>query len=98
MWINQNFIWSGAHVILYSAFLSHTHHLCDRVLCPGFWSKRYRADRSLPFYFKPNGLGFGLLGVYAIWLLVVVLLYPICKMYDRNKTAYAKEKRWLSYI
>jgi hypothetical protein len=33
-----------------------------------------------PFIFKPNGLGFGLLGVYAIWLLVVVLLYPLCKI------------------
>ena len=53
---------------------------------------------GLPFYFKPNGLGFGLLGVYAIWLLVVVLLYPICKRYDRYKTTHAKEKWWLSYI
>jgi len=53
---------------------------------------------GLPFFFKPNGLGFGLLGVYAIWLLVVVLLYPICKKYDRYKTTHAKEKWWLSYI
>jgi uncharacterized membrane protein len=53
---------------------------------------------GLPFYFKPNGLGFGLLGVYAIWLLVVVLLYPVCKKYDQYKTAHAKEKWWLSYI
>jgi uncharacterized membrane protein len=53
---------------------------------------------GLPFYFKPNGLGFGLLGVYAIWLLVVVLLYPICKKYDQYKTAHVKEKWWLSYF
>lgn len=53
---------------------------------------------GLPFYFKPNGLGFGLLGVYVVWFLVVVLLYPICKKYDRYKTAHAKEKWWLSYI
>lgn len=53
---------------------------------------------GLPFFFKPNGLGFGLLGVYGVWLLVVVILYPICKKYDRYKTAHAKEKWWLSYI
>jgi uncharacterized membrane protein len=63
----------------------------------GFGSKEI-VPQGLPFYFKPNGLGFGLLGVYAIWLLVVVLLYPICKKYDRYKTAHAKEKWWLSYI
>lgn len=51
-----------------------------------------------PFFFKPNGLGFGLLGVYCIWLLVVVILYPICKKYDQYKTAHAREKWWLSYI
>ena len=63
----------------------------------GFGTKDI-VPEGLPFFFKPNGLGFGLLGVYAIWLLVVVLLYPICKKYDQYKTAYAKEKWWLSYI
>jgi uncharacterized membrane protein len=53
---------------------------------------------GLPFYFKPNGLGFGLAGVYAVWLFVVFVLYPVCKKYDRYKTAHAKEKWWLSYI
>jgi len=63
----------------------------------GFGTKDIVPD-GLPFFFKPNGLGFGLLGVYAIWLLVVVLLYPICKKYDQYKTANAKEKWWLSYV
>jgi uncharacterized membrane protein len=30
---------------------------------------------------KPSGYGLGLLGVYAIWLAVVVLLYPLCKWF-----------------
>ena len=63
----------------------------------GFGTKDI-VPEGLPFFFKPNGLGFGLLGVYVIWLLVVVLLYPICKKYDQYKTAHAKEKWWLSYI
>ena len=53
---------------------------------------------NLPFFFKPDGFGFGLPGVYAIWLLVVIILYPVCKKYDRYKTANAKEKLWLSYV
>jgi uncharacterized membrane protein len=64
----------------------------------GFGAKDIVPTAGLPFYFKPNGLGFGLLGVYVIWLLVVVLLYPVCKMYDRYKTAHAKEKWWVSYV
>ena len=63
----------------------------------GFGTKDI-VPEGLPFFFKPNGLGFGLLGVYGIWLLVVVLLYPICKKYDQYKTAHAKEKWWLSYV
>jgi uncharacterized membrane protein len=63
----------------------------------GFGTKDI-VPEGLPFFFKPNGLGFGLLGVYAIWLLVVVLLYPICKKYDQYKTANVKEKWWLGYI
>jgi uncharacterized membrane protein len=63
----------------------------------GFGTKDI-VPEGLPFFFKPNGLGFGLLGVYAIWILVVVLLYPICKKYDQYKTVHAKEKWWLSYI
>jgi uncharacterized membrane protein len=54
--------------------------------------------KGAPFYFKTPDLGFGLLGVYAIWIFVVAVLYPVCKKYDRYKTAHAKEKWWLSYI
>ncbi len=53
---------------------------------------------GVPFLFKPNGLGFGLWGVYAIWAFVVLILYPVCKKYDRYKTEHVKEKWWLSYF
>jgi uncharacterized membrane protein len=75
------------------------HIICVVVFyAQGFGAKDIVPAGGLPFYFKPNGLGFGLPGVYAIWILVVVFLYPLCKMYDRYKTAYAKEKWWVSYI
>lgn len=47
----------------------------------------------------PNlqGYGFNLGVVYLVWISIVVLLYPLCKMYDRYKAAH-KNKWWLSYL
>lgn len=61
----------------------------------GFTSKDIVSPNN-PFYFKPNGLGFGLPGVYLVWFIVVVLLYPICKRYNRYKSTHSKW--WLNYI
>lgn len=43
------------------------------------------------------GYGFPLGITYAVWILVVLILYPFCKNYDRYKTNH-KEKWWLSYL
>ena len=91
-------IWPGA-MLYYILHFYLIHIICVVVFfAQGFGVKDIVPTGGLPFYFKPNGLGFGLLGVYAIWLLVVVLLYPVCKKYDQYKTAHAKEKWWVSYI
>jgi uncharacterized membrane protein len=52
-----------------------------------------------PFGFgRPKiGGGVGLLGVYLIWLSVVVALYPLCAWYGRYKAAH-REKGWLRYL
>jgi hypothetical protein len=44
-----------------------------------------------------KGYGFSLAIVYLIWLGVVLILYPLCKWYDKYKMAH-KEKWWLSYL
>lgn len=49
-----------------------------------------------PFLFKPPGFGFGLAGVYAVWLFVFLVLYPLCKKYDQYKSTH--RQWWLSYI
>ena len=91
-------VYGRVPMLYYILHFYFIHIICVIVFyAQGFGTKDI-VPEGLPFFFKPNGLGFGLLGVYAIWLLVVVLLYPICKRYDRYKTAHAKEKRWLSYI
>lgn len=45
---------------------------------------------------KPAGYGLGLPGLYAVWLFVVVAVYPVCHWF-----AVLKQRRndwWLSYL
>ena len=35
--------------------------------------------------------------VYLIWASVILLLYPLCRWFDRHKRAH-KERWWLSYL
>ena len=52
---------------------------------------------QFPFTFEVPGEGLSLGLTYLVWFLVVLLLYPLCRQYDRYKTAH-KEKWWLSYL
>ena len=55
-------------------------------------------DLSTPFIkFIKAGEGIQLRYVYIIWLSIVIVMYPICKWYDKYKTSH-KEKKWLSYL
>lgn len=49
--------------------------------------------------FEPNmkGYGYSLWIVYVIWISVILLLYPLCKKFDKYKQTH-KEKWWLSYL
>ena len=44
-----------------------------------------------------NSFGFSLAVVYAIWVIVVVLLYPICRWYQKVRENHP-EWGWLSYL
>ena len=44
-----------------------------------------------------KGYGLSLAGVYGVWVLVILILYPLCRKYDKYKTLH-KEKWWLSYL
>jgi len=46
--------------------------------------------------YKPDGYGLGLVGIYAVWLAIVILLYPLCAWF-----AAIKQRRiewWWSYL
>ena len=46
---------------------------------------------------RPPGAGISLGGVYVVWTVLVLLLYPLCRWYGRYKAAHP-EKVWLRYI
>jgi uncharacterized membrane protein len=45
-----------------------------------------------------KGYGFGLGVVYAIWIGTVIVLYPLCRWFDRYKRSHAAQRKWLSYL
>ena len=51
---------------------------------------------GVPFKFYQPGEGFGLAGVYLVWLIVVTLLYPLCKWFADYKRQ--QPSWWLSYL
>lgn len=44
-----------------------------------------------------NGYGYSLWVVYAVWVGIILLVYPICLRFDKYKQAH-KEKWWLGYL
>lgn len=53
---------------------------------------------ALPFRVEAlKGFGFNLAITYMVWISVIAMLYPLCRMFDRYKQNH-KEKWWLSYF
>lgn len=45
-----------------------------------------------------KGYGFSLPVVYLVWILVIVLLYPLCKRFGIYKRQHQSTKKWLNYL
>jgi len=57
----------------------------------------FRASQMVTvFLFFPKGYGLGLTGVYAVWALVVLILYPFCRWVASVKAR--RRDWWLSYL
>lgn len=75
------------HIAAVFVYLSRGHSVAEGMKgSPGF-----------PFKFAAPGEGYSLLTVYAIWVAIVIIMYPLCKWYDNYKMNH-KEKWWLSYL
>ena len=51
---------------------------------------------NFPFLFRPPQFGFDLWVVYCIWVLLIVVLYPLCKRYSAYKRTHSQW--WLRYL
>jgi uncharacterized membrane protein len=70
------------HIICMILFFANGHTLSE-------------ANTGFLHFKSPNdGLPLGI--VYLIWIAVVVVMYPLCKRYDRLKSSH--KKWWLSYL
>lgn len=45
-----------------------------------------------------KGYGYPLSIVYLVWAAVIILLYPLCRYYDRYKRDHIRQQWWLSYL
>jgi len=51
---------------------------------------------DVPFLFRPPTFGYPLPVLYLIWLIVILILYPLCKWYDKYKSTH--HQWWLKYL
>ena len=53
-------------------------------------------DPNSFFYFRPVQFGYDLWVVYAVWISVILILYPLCRWYNNYKSTH--RHWWLSYL
>lgn len=77
-------------------YLIHLFAMIGASISGHAWSDMILSDRvnHVPGL---KGYGFELSTVYIIWIAVILLLYPLCKWFDRYKRAH-QSAQWLSYL
>lgn len=63
----------------------------------GFGWQKMMLTTFISFQPGMKGYGFSLWVVYVVWIVLILLLYPLCKKFDKYKQGH-KEKKWLSYL
>jgi uncharacterized membrane protein len=77
--------------------LIHLGAMLAAVLTGYHWYDMVSFDDWITELPRFRGYGFSLGFVYLIWIVLILILYPICKKYDRYKSQ-NKGKWWLSYL
>ena len=77
-------------------YLIHLAAMIATNFCGHKWSDMV-LNTWISFEPKLTGYGFSLGTVYAVWALLIIILYFLCKWYDKYKLDH-KEKWWLSYL
>jgi len=78
-------------------YLIHLFAIVGAVIC-GYSASDMILTDKLAFTAALKGYGFNLLTVYIVWIALILLLYPLCKWFDKYKRKNQGEKKWLSYL
>ncbi|MDB5012491.1 MAG: hypothetical protein JWQ25_693 [Daejeonella sp.] len=76
--------WYTAHIIMYLLLFAQGFGISDFVF--GFNFGRPKVENGLPLF-----------GIYLVWLLIIIALYPLCKWYGIYKDKH-RENRLLRYL
>jgi uncharacterized membrane protein len=77
-------------------YISHLYLIHALAIALGV-AQGFAAEQFLTHYrFFPQGFGVGLSAVYAIWIVVVIVLYPFCRWIAAVKAR--RQDWWLSYV
>jgi uncharacterized membrane protein len=75
-------------------------YLLHSLLVIAFFASGYNSsqivDPNIPFLFRPASFGYSLPVVYAIWLVVIVVLYFPCRWFIKYKQQH--QYWWLKYV
>lgn len=77
-------------------YLIHALALLGLIFKGRSWNEYILSARAITSG-RLSDFGFGLEAVYLIWIFVIVLLYPICRCYQRYRENHPS-KWWLSYL
>jgi len=93
-WLKDTLVMFGRVPFLF--YVAHLYLIHLLAICLGV-VQGFQANQFITaFLFFPEGYGVGLLGVYAVWVLVLAILYPLCKWFAKIKTQ--RRDWWLSYL
>ncbi len=91
------FIVYGSVPLFY--FIGHfllIHLLCVALFFASGHTLSQAFDTQSPLGFRPVNFGYPLPAVYLLWILVVLMMYPLCKKYGKYKSTH--RHWWLSYL
>lgn len=80
----------------YVVHFFYIHILCVIAFFSSGYTSKDIIPKNTPFLFRPDDFGFNLPGMYAVWLFVIITLYPLCKWYNKYKSTH--NQWWLSYV
>lgn len=93
-WIKDTLIMFGRVPFTFYIFHLYIAHAIGVMI--GMYQGFTLDQMSTAFYLTPKQFGLDLTGVYVVWLLVLVMLYPICRWVAEVKAR--RTDWWLSYV